>query len=66
MNILTLRFVFLLLPAVLLLNSQLAIASQDSVLDRIHAADQPFDNMQIESAHQLPVKTVLAKESYQG
>ena len=66
MNILTLRFAFLLLPAVMLLNSQLAIASQDSVLDRIHAADQPYDNMQIESAHQLPVKTVLVKESYQG
>ena len=66
MNILTLRFAFLLLPAVMLLNSQLAIASQDSVLDRIHAADQPFENMQIESAHQLTVKTVLAKESYQG
>ena len=66
MKILTLRFAFLLLPALMLLNSQLAIASQDSVLERIQAADQPFDNMQVESAHQLTVETVLAKESYQG
>ena len=66
MKILTLRFVFVLLPAVMLLACPLAIASQDSVLERIHAADQPFDNMQVESAHQLPVKTVLATESYQG
>ncbi len=31
-----------------------------------NSADQPFDNMKVESAHQLPVKTVLAKETYQG
>ena len=65
MKILTLRFTFILLTA-LLLTSQLAFARQGSVLERIHEADQPFDNMQIESAHQLSVKTVLSKESYQG
>jgi hypothetical protein len=66
MKILTLRFVFFLLPAVMLLSSQLVIASQDSVLERINAADQPFDNTQVEPAHQLSEKTVLVKESYQG
>ena len=66
MKILTLLLSFILLPTVILLISQLAIARQGSVLERIHEADQPFDNMQIESAHQLSVKTVLAKESYQG
>ena len=67
MKILTLRFILLLLlPAVIFLNCQLAMAGHDSVLELIHAADQPFDNMQIESAYQLPVKTVQSKESYQG
>jgi len=67
MKILTLRFGFLfLLPAAVLLAYQLTMAGQSTVLERVHAADQPFDNMRIESAHQLPVKTVLVKESYQG
>jgi hypothetical protein len=66
MKIFTLRFTFFLLPAVMLLSSQLSIASQDSVLERIQAADQPFDNTQVESAQQLSEKTVLVKESYQG
>jgi len=66
MKILTLRFTFFLLPAVMLLSSQLAIASQESVLERIQAADLPFDNTQVESTHQLSEKTVLVKESYQG
>ena len=66
MNIPTLRFAFLLLPAVMLLSFQLAIARQGSVLERIHGADQQFDNMQVESTYQLSVKTVLSKESYQG
>ncbi len=66
MKILTLRFGFLfLLPAVMLLACQLAMAGQGSVLERIHDADQ-FDNMQIESTYQLSLKTVLVKESYQG
>ncbi|MCI5222922.1 MAG: hypothetical protein D3924_09680 [Candidatus Electrothrix sp. AR4] len=42
------------------------MSSDSSVMDRIQAANTPFDNMKIETAHQLPVKTVLAKESYQG
>ena len=66
MNIPTLRFAFLLLPAVMLLSFQLAIARQGSVLERIHGAEQQFDNMQVESTYQLSVKTVLSKESYQG
>lgn len=35
-------------------------------MERIHAAEAPFDNLKIESAHQLTLKTVEAKESYQG
>jgi len=67
MNTLTLRLALLfILPAAVLLTSQMAIAGQGTVLERIHAADQPFDNMQVESAYQLPVKTVVSKESYQG
>jgi hypothetical protein len=48
------------------LSSQVAWSSGSSVMDRIQAADKPFDNMKIETAHQLPAKTVLSKESYQG
>lgn len=51
---------------VALLWGQVALAGSGSVLERIEAADQPFDTMQIESAHRLPVKTVQAKEAYQG
>lgn len=67
MKILTSYYVFLfLMPVTVLLTGQLAVAGQGSILERIHGADQPFDNMQIESVHELPVKTVLSKESYQG
>ena len=45
---------------------QAARASGSSVMDRIQAATEPFDNMAIETAYQLPVKTVVAKETYQG
>lgn len=41
-------------------------AEQNSVLERIQAAGEPFDNSEIESAHQLTVKTVVARETYQG
>ncbi len=41
-------------------------AGQGSVLERIHAAEESFDNLKIETAHQLTLKTVVAKESYQG
>lgn len=43
-----------------------AFASGGSVLDRIQAADEPFDNTGIETAYPLPVRTVPALESYQG
>ena len=49
-----------------LLTSSAVMAGQGSVLDRMNAANEPFDNMKIESARQLPLKTVVAKESYQG
>jgi hypothetical protein len=42
------------------------MAGQGSVMQRIHAANEPFDNMQVETAHQLTIPTVEAKESYQG
>jgi len=36
------------------------------VAERIKAADHPLDTLQVESAHQLPVKTVEAEMEYQG
>ncbi len=41
-------------------------ASDESVLDRINKANEPFDGSKIESAYALPMKTVRAKEPYQG
>lgn len=58
------NLLFFVLGAILL-SSQSAIAGQ-GVLEQIQAADNPFDNMKIETAYQLPVKTVLALESHQG
>ena len=49
-----------------LLTGTVVMAGQGSVLKRIHAADEPFDGMKVESAHQLTLKTVEAKEPYQG
>ncbi|MEK6201517.1 MAG: hypothetical protein N2A40_03735 [Desulfobulbaceae bacterium] len=57
---------FFLVLGTVLLASQALMASGGSVMDRIHAAEEPVDTMGIESAHHLPVKTVLAQESYQG
>ena len=51
---------------VVLLASPAVMAGRGSVLERIHTADEPFDNLKIESARQLTAKTVVAKESYQG
>jgi len=48
------------------LSAHVAMSSDSSVMERIQAADKPFDSMKIETAHQLPMKTVEAKESYQG
>lgn len=42
------------------------MARQGSVLEKIHAAEEPFDNMKVTSAHQLALKTVVANETYQG
>lgn len=55
-----------LLLGILLLASQLSFASQDSVTEKILAADEPFDASQIESTHPLPDQTVWSKENYQG
>ena len=55
-----------LVLGIVLLSCQIALASNDSVLDRINEADEPFDTMKIESAYTLSVKTVRAKEPYQG
>jgi hypothetical protein len=57
---------FLLLAAAVSMTCQPAMAAHDSVMDKIQSAQQPFDNLQVESAYGLPVKTVQAKESYQG
>ncbi len=48
------------------LSAQVAMSSDSSVMDRIQAADKPFDSMKIETAYQLPMKMVEARESYQG
>lgn len=62
----SLLFLFLV-PGTVFMVSQAAMASGgDGLMDRIHAADEPFDAMKIDTAHQLPVKTVRAKESWQG
>jgi len=55
-----------LVLGVIFLSCQFTMASGSSVMDRIHTADESFDNMAIETAYQLPIKMVLAKESYQG
>ena len=55
----------LLLGAVLMTGPDV-MAGKGSVVERIHDAKEPFDNMSIESAHQLPLETVVAKEPYQG
>jgi hypothetical protein len=53
----------------LLLTCQAAVAGHPGeygVMERISDADQPFDSMKVDTVYQLPVKTVLAKESYRG
>lgn len=57
---------FSLVLGTTLLTAQVAQAIQGSVLDRIQEADDSYDTVKIETAHQLPLKTVQAKETYQG
>lgn len=53
--------------AAVLLTAQLAMASSGhSLLDVIKEATEPVDNTEIESVHTLTMKTVEAKETYQG
>ncbi len=61
---------FILTLGMALLPGRAAVASgppgSDTVMDRINHAVEPFDGMKITTAYPLPVKTVQAKESYQG
>ncbi len=51
----------------LLVAAQVAIAGfSHGVMERIQAANEPFDSTKIAAVYPLPIKTVLAKESYQG
>lgn len=59
-------FFLCFVPGAVFLSGQAAMASGGGVMDRIHHADEPFDAMKVDTAHQLPVKTVRAKESWQG
>lgn len=53
-------------PGAVLMSGITAMASGGGVMDRIHEAEEPFDTIEIETAHQQPVKTVLAHESWVG
>ncbi len=53
-------------PGTVLMSGVAVMASGGGVMDRIHHADEPFDTMEIDTAYQLPVKTVRAKESWKG
>lgn len=57
---------FVLVLGGALMASPVMAAGQGSVLEKIHAADQPFDNLRIEAAHQLAVETVMVQENYRG
>jgi hypothetical protein len=67
MKIFTVGFAFLFLwPTAVSRFCLPAMAGHGWVFERIHAEEKPFNNMEIESAYELPVKTIQAKESYQG
>ncbi|MFH1215123.1 MAG: hypothetical protein V1706_01335 [Pseudomonadota bacterium] len=57
---------FFLAQGAAFLSAHSVMASGGSVLDRIHAAGEPLQQQEIETAYQLPVKTVSAIETYQG
>jgi hypothetical protein len=57
---------FLLVLGMALLLGSVALAAGESVLARIQAADQPFDNLQVEAVRELTPRTVTAGEPYQG
>ncbi len=63
MNKLTLNSNLLVITiGAFLLSGQIVHAGlgERGVIEKIQAANEPFDNLKIETAHQLPVKTVLA------
>lgn len=41
-------------------------AGMESVRERLEAATSPFDSQQVETAHEIPEKTVLSKEAGPG
>jgi hypothetical protein len=55
-----------LVPGIVLLFCHPSRAGHETVLDRIKEANEPFDTTAVETAYPLPVKTVRARESYQG
>jgi len=57
---------FLLVLATVLTNSPVALANEESVIERIQSADEPFDNLQVESVREPTGRTVAALETYQG
>jgi len=57
---------FSLASGILLLFCLSAAAGDKSIMDRISGADEPFDASKIESAYNLPLKTVRAQIPYQG
>lgn len=50
----------------ILVTGRICLAEKASVLNRINAAEASFNSMEIDSVLELPVTTVVAKESYQG
>jgi formate-dependent nitrite reductase cytochrome c552 subunit len=65
-RLLRLTGLFSLATGVFLLFRLTAAAGDNSIMDRIGAADEPFDSSEITSVYDLPLKTVRAEIPYQG
>ncbi len=63
-------FILPVLPILLLLlfivGGTSAMANEKSFIDEVKAADTPFDNRSVKKVRPVIMKTVLAKEEYQG
>jgi hypothetical protein len=55
-----------LAPGAVFMSGGYVMASDGGVMERIHHAEEPLEDIEIETAYQQPVKTVRAKESWQG
>jgi len=55
-----------LAPGTVFMSGVSSIASSGGVMERIHHADKPYDSMKMDKAYHQQVKTVRAKESWQG